>query len=228
MSLQTNNRRAATVVAQQQQKRGTMPSKSKGLQKFFKKWRTLRSVSVKPDRTRTRPEPAQSAATAAHVALYLRLQGRLRHRFRRVCQSHQSDEKRHRRRQGGQHFKVAQLPQHRQMFLPYIFIWSTLTAVTWRRGLKMATLRSPFFGEKDNISSLMQKIRDAEYPPFPDRCYYTAQLELLVQLCLKPVYKERPSAVDVHRMSSNFCFIFRILCLPGKLNESFVRFLYRF
>uniref|UniRef100_A0A914I956 Uncharacterized protein n=1 Tax=Globodera rostochiensis TaxID=31243 RepID=A0A914I956_GLORO len=107
-------------------------------------------------------------------------------------------------------------------------ILNTLTAVTWRRGLKMATLRSPFFGEKDNISSLMQKIRDAEYPPFPDRCYYTAQLELLVQLCLKPVYKERPSAVDVHRMSSNFCFIFRILCLPGKLNESFVRFLYRF
>uniref|UniRef100_A0A914IAN1 non-specific serine/threonine protein kinase n=1 Tax=Globodera rostochiensis TaxID=31243 RepID=A0A914IAN1_GLORO len=67
---------------------------------------------------------------------------------------------------------------------------------------EMATLRSPFFGEKDNISSLMQKIRDAEYPPFPDRCYYTAQLELLVQLCLKPVYKERPNAVDVHRMAA--------------------------
>uniref|UniRef100_A0A914IAM6 non-specific serine/threonine protein kinase n=1 Tax=Globodera rostochiensis TaxID=31243 RepID=A0A914IAM6_GLORO len=43
------------------------------------------------------------------------------------------------------------------------------------------TLRSPIYGEKDNISSLVQKIRDAEYPPLPDRCYYTAQLELLVR-----------------------------------------------
>uniref|UniRef100_A0A183BK83 non-specific serine/threonine protein kinase n=1 Tax=Globodera pallida TaxID=36090 RepID=A0A183BK83_GLOPA len=66
---------------------------------------------------------------------------------------------------------------------------------------EMATLRSPFFGEKDNISSLVQKIREAEYPPLPDHCCYTEQLELLVQLCLNPMYKERPSASDVYLMA---------------------------
>uniref|UniRef100_A0A183CK29 non-specific serine/threonine protein kinase n=1 Tax=Globodera pallida TaxID=36090 RepID=A0A183CK29_GLOPA len=67
---------------------------------------------------------------------------------------------------------------------------------------EMATLRSPFFGAKDNSSSLMQKIRVAEYPPLPDRCCYTGQLELLVELCLNPVCKARPSAFDVHRMAT--------------------------
>uniref|UniRef100_A0A183BXG6 non-specific serine/threonine protein kinase n=1 Tax=Globodera pallida TaxID=36090 RepID=A0A183BXG6_GLOPA len=63
---------------------------------------------------------------------------------------------------------------------------------------EMAALRSPFFDSKGNINSLMQKIRDAEYPPFPDRCSYTEQLGQIVQRCLNSVYKERPSAVDVY------------------------------
>uniref|UniRef100_A0A183BTB3 Uncharacterized protein n=1 Tax=Globodera pallida TaxID=36090 RepID=A0A183BTB3_GLOPA len=70
----------------------------------------------------------------------------------------------------------------------------------------MATLRSPFFGEKDNISSLKQKIQEAEYPPLPDRCCYTEQLELLVQRCLQPVYKERrrcPSDCRNAKMASH-------------------------
>uniref|UniRef100_A0A183CTQ3 non-specific serine/threonine protein kinase n=1 Tax=Globodera pallida TaxID=36090 RepID=A0A183CTQ3_GLOPA len=90
-------------------------------------------------------------------------------------------------------------PEHilEEMYTTKSDIWS-LGCILY----EMATLRSPFFGEKENISSLMQKIRDAEYPPLPDRCCYTDQLELLVQLCLQPVYKERPSAVDVHRMAT--------------------------
>ncbi|KAI3417815.1 Serine/threonine-protein kinase Nek6 [Globodera pallida] len=81
----------------------------------------------------------------------------------------------------------------------------TTKADIWSLGCilyEMATLRSPFFGEKDNISSLTQKIRHAEYPPLPNRCCYTEQLELLVHLCLNPMYSARPSAVDVHRMAA--------------------------
>uniref|UniRef100_A0A183BK05 non-specific serine/threonine protein kinase n=1 Tax=Globodera pallida TaxID=36090 RepID=A0A183BK05_GLOPA len=81
----------------------------------------------------------------------------------------------------------------------------TTKADIWSLGCilyEMATLCSPFFGEKNNISSLKQKIRGAEYPPLPDRCCYTEQLELLVQLCLNPMHSARPSAVYVHRMAA--------------------------
>jgi hypothetical protein len=35
----------------------------------------------------------------------------------------------------------------------------------------MATLKSPFCGEKDNATSLIEKISTADYPPLPQDCY---------------------------------------------------------
>uniref|UniRef100_A0A183C738 non-specific serine/threonine protein kinase n=1 Tax=Globodera pallida TaxID=36090 RepID=A0A183C738_GLOPA len=58
---------------------------------------------------------------------------------------------------------------------------------------EMATLRSPFFGHK---GSLMQKIRDAEYPPFPARCCYTEQLKLLVQRYANKALANKALALD--------------------------------
>ncbi|KAL3118757.1 hypothetical protein niasHT_009605 [Heterodera trifolii] len=66
---------------------------------------------------------------------------------------------------------------------------------------EMATLRSPFFGEKSNITSLTQKISDAEYPPLPDDSY-SQPVTALIQYCLRPNAEERPTAAQVHRMAA--------------------------
>ncbi|KAI1720293.1 protein kinase domain-containing protein [Ditylenchus destructor] len=62
---------------------------------------------------------------------------------------------------------------------------------------EMAALRSPFFGEKENITSLVEKIRTADYPPIPEDCY-SSQLSMLSDACLNPDPAERPKACDVY------------------------------
>jgi len=66
----------------------------------------------------------------------------------------------------------------------------------------MATLKSPFFGEKDNIGSLVQKIGDADFPPLPEDCY-TQQLEQLMLICMDPDTAKRPSASQVCQVAEH-------------------------
>ncbi|KAF7632758.1 Protein kinase domain-containing protein [Meloidogyne graminicola] len=76
---------------------------------------------------------------------------------------------------------------------PYTFasdIWS-LGCILY----EMAALKSPFFGEKENLSSLIQKIRSANFPPIADR--FSPQLEYLIESCMNPNMEERPTACEV-------------------------------
>nr|CAD2136579.1 unnamed protein product [Meloidogyne enterolobii] len=57
-----------------------------------------------------------------------------------------------------------------------------------------------FFGEKDNVESLIHKIQTADYPPIPDD-RYTPQLEFLIESCMRPVMNERPNAVTVYEVA---------------------------
>jgi serine/threonine protein kinase len=66
--------------------------------------------------------------------------------------------------------------------------------------IQMATLKSPFYGEKDNITSLVEKIRRAQFPPVQDDCY-TDQLEMLIQTCLALDPEKRPTSGEVSRVS---------------------------
>lgn len=66
----------------------------------------------------------------------------------------------------------------------------------------MATLKSPFFGEKENVSSLVQKILEADFPPLPQDCY-TEQLELLISACLDPDTTKRPNANQVSQVAEH-------------------------
>lgn len=40
-------------------------------------------------------------------------------------------------------------------------------------------MRSPFFGEKENVTSLIDKIKNGDYPPIPDDYYYSEQVKKL-------------------------------------------------
>jgi serine/threonine protein kinase len=64
----------------------------------------------------------------------------------------------------------------------------------------MAALRSPFFGEKNNVESLVQKIQQSEYPPLPQDCY-SPQLERLIAVCMCPEMDKRPSAKEINRVA---------------------------
>uniref|UniRef100_A0A914MZV2 non-specific serine/threonine protein kinase n=1 Tax=Meloidogyne incognita TaxID=6306 RepID=A0A914MZV2_MELIC len=81
---------------------------------------------------------------------------------------------------------------------PYTFasdIWS-LGCILY----EMAATKSPFFGEKDNVQSLIQKIQTADYPPIPDD-RYTPHLEFLIESCMRPTMNERPNAFTVYEVA---------------------------
>jgi len=66
---------------------------------------------------------------------------------------------------------------------------------------EMATLKSPFYGEKENITSLMAKIERADYPPITDECY-SDQLRALVDACMMPLAVDRLKAWEVKRVAA--------------------------
>jgi len=79
----------------------------------------------------------------------------------------------------------------------------SFTSDIWSLGCilyEMAALRSPFFGEKDNVTSLIAKIKTADYPPLPEDCY-SLQLTTLMDAMLNPTPSKRPSAKDIHRVA---------------------------
>jgi len=61
---------------------------------------------------------------------------------------------------------------------------------------EMAAMGSPFLGEKENVTSLVDKIRNADYPPIPDDCY-SDQMLMLIDACLNPIAIDRPTAREV-------------------------------
>jgi hypothetical protein len=61
----------------------------------------------------------------------------------------------------------------------------------------MVVLKSPFFAEKENIQSLIQKIRSADFPPLPED-HYCDQLEFLIESCMHPNMEKRPNATEVY------------------------------
>lgn len=65
---------------------------------------------------------------------------------------------------------------------------------------QMAAAKSPFYGQKYNFQSLMQKIQNAEYPPIPDD-RYTPHLEALIVSCMHPDMNERPNAFTVYEVA---------------------------
>ncbi|KAL7075350.1 hypothetical protein ACQ4LE_005280 [Meloidogyne hapla] len=83
---------------------------------------------------------------------------------------------------------------------PYTFasdVWS-LGCILY----EMAALKSPFYGEKENVQSLISKIRSAEFPPIPsDR--YCAQLEFLIESCMHPNMEKRPNAFEVYKATEH-------------------------
>ena len=48
---------------------------------------------------------------------------------------------------------------------------------------QMAALQSPFYGDKQNLASLVKKIQNCEYPPLPADIY-SKQVRFLCQNCL--------------------------------------------
>uniref|UniRef100_A0A915D6L6 Protein kinase domain-containing protein n=1 Tax=Ditylenchus dipsaci TaxID=166011 RepID=A0A915D6L6_9BILA len=65
---------------------------------------------------------------------------------------------------------------------------------------EMAALKSPFFGEKDNITSLVEKVKHSDYPPIPEDCY-SEQMSMLIDACMSPVPSDRPRASDVRMIA---------------------------
>lgn len=65
---------------------------------------------------------------------------------------------------------------------------------------EMAALHSPFFGEKDNISSLVEKIQTADYPPLAED-HFSVQLVTLMDAMLNPMAVDRPNAREVYVIS---------------------------
>nr|CAD2201714.1 unnamed protein product [Meloidogyne enterolobii] len=79
----------------------------------------------------------------------------------------------------------------------------TFASDIWSLGCilyEMAAAKSPFYGQKYNFQSLMQKIQNAEYPPIPDD-RYTPHLEALIVSCMHPNMNERPNAFTVYEVA---------------------------
>jgi len=66
---------------------------------------------------------------------------------------------------------------------------------------EMVALNSPFHGEKENITSLVKKIEDADYPPIAEECY-SEQMGMLIDACMMPHFADRPNARTVKALAA--------------------------
>lgn len=69
---------------------------------------------------------------------------------------------------------------------------------------ELAALHSPFYGEKMNLYSLIQKIETCSYPPLPYDGY-SSQLKETIAACLSLDPNQRPSAKELAAVARRMC-----------------------